>query len=78
MHGHWEFPKESGDGLRFDEGTGDSINVGIAIVVPASKILKVLERPSLVEHRKQLHAAAMLKHAASPDIFMHNDRDYYP
>ena len=55
MHGHWDIPPER----MHDEATADAeetvgrVNMGIAIVVPAKKILEVLNQPRLVEGRRQ-------------------------
>jgi hypothetical protein len=54
MHGHWEFPRPQSDSLKLDETGGDSVNVGIAIVIPAQKIIDVLARPELVEERNEM------------------------
>jgi len=54
MHGHWDIPPEARDGQvpQGDEEAQGKVNMGIAVVVPASKILEVLNQPSLVEIRK--------------------------
>ena len=47
MHGHWDrvVPVDvTGDDIEFE-----SVNMGIAIVVPAKKILEVINQPSLAE-----------------------------
>jgi hypothetical protein len=51
MHGHWDVPAKgrSGMGGMYSKG---AVNVGIAIVVPAKKILEVLNQPRLVEIRR--------------------------
>lgn len=51
MHGHWDIPRKS----RFDIAdiySKATVNMGIAIVVPAKKILEVLNQPDLVESRR--------------------------
>jgi hypothetical protein len=52
MHGHWDVPDRQG-----------AVNMGIAIVVPARKILEVLEQPLLQaarqKHDEGLRAAAL-------------------
>jgi hypothetical protein len=53
MHGHWDIPLRARD----DQPTQDreeaygKVNLGIAIVVPAKKVLEVLNHPQLVERR---------------------------
>jgi len=55
MHGHWDIPPETRDDeMRTDvEDALGKVNMGIAVVVPAKKILEVLNQPRLVEKRKQ-------------------------
>ncbi|MFC1918605.1 hypothetical protein ACFLWW_01340 [Chloroflexota bacterium] len=50
MHGHWDIPGKK-RGFVEDIYSAGTINVGIAIVVPAPKILEVLNQPELVEQR---------------------------
>jgi len=54
MHGHWDLPNEvKRSSTVQDTPGGDSINMGIAIVVPASKILETLNVQELVDMRNQ-------------------------
>ena len=54
IHGHWDLPDEAidatGDGWAQPR---EKINIGIAIVVPADKILEVLEQPKLKDVVRQ-------------------------
>jgi len=50
MHGHWDIPPENKDVVKDIDSFG-SVNMGIAIVVPAKKILEVLNQPELVKMR---------------------------
>jgi hypothetical protein len=52
MHGHWDIPTENKNDLDDKDFLG-SVNMGIAIVVPAKKILEVLNQPELVELRRK-------------------------
>ncbi len=49
MHGHWDLPTPDVDELAVDDGVGvrRSVNMGIAIVVPAWRIAEVLDQPTL-------------------------------
>lgn len=50
VHGHWDAPVDSGvagEWLR-----PDRLNLGMAMVVPARRILEVLDHPKLVERRR--------------------------
>jgi hypothetical protein len=50
MHGHWDVPiSDSRDELSEDGFQTQRVNVGIAIVVPASKILEVISQPMIRE-----------------------------
>ena len=55
MHGHWEIPSGKRNSVQLPSAKKgeDSINLGIAIVIPAKKILEVLNQPELVERRMQ-------------------------
>ncbi|MQY67535.1 MAG: hypothetical protein GH159_04405 [Dehalococcoidia bacterium] len=50
MHGHWDIPPENKNDSVITDSFG-SVNMGIAIVIPAKKILEVLNHPKLVERR---------------------------
>lgn len=50
MHGHWDIPPENKNDFVITDSFG-SVNIGIAIVVPAKKILEVINQPELVEIR---------------------------
>jgi hypothetical protein len=52
MHGHWDIPPENKNDF-VDMDSFGSVNMGIAIVVPAKKILEVLNQPELVELRQK-------------------------
>ena len=52
MHGHWDIPPENKNDFADMDSFG-SVNMGIAIVVPAKKILEVLNQPELVELRRK-------------------------
>jgi hypothetical protein len=52
MHGHWDIhPAMKNDSFMGNEIFG-KVNMGIAIVVPATKILEVLNHPTLVKGRE--------------------------
>jgi len=59
-HGHWNLdPKEINNPAV--EHVKDGFNVGLAIVVPASQILEVLNGKELTEMRKELKAKELAK-----------------
>jgi hypothetical protein len=48
MHGHWDLPS------RFDESERqEAVNMGVSIVVPAKKVLEVIDGPELCELRER-------------------------
>ena len=59
MHGHWDIPLQSkNDAMRVDEDTYGQVNMGIAIVIPAKKILEVLNQPQLIDARRAVDEAS--------------------
>jgi hypothetical protein len=48
MHGHWDI-QESDLNKPHYSGNPNGVNLGIGVVVPASKILETLEHPHLIE-----------------------------
>jgi hypothetical protein len=50
VQGHWEIPPMGKNDLM-DKDLSGTVNMGIAIVVPAKKILEVLNHPDLVKMR---------------------------
>lgn len=56
MHGHWDIPPEMMN--RLGSGANAGVNMGIAIVTPATKIREVLSLPELVSRRESLAATS--------------------
>lgn len=52
MHGHWDLPASEMDVTLDGEGNKQTVNMGIAIVVPISKILEVINQRKFVRIRK--------------------------
>lgn len=61
MQGHWEIPPHKRNKVDFPSAKKgeDSINLGIAIVVPAKKILEVLQHPDLAAMREEARKQEM-------------------
>ena len=57
MQGHWDLPAAKTDTID-DDLQRESVNMGIAIVVPASKIVELIDYPAFVGKRN----AAIKKH----------------
>jgi hypothetical protein len=73
MHGHWDIPPQNkNDMVRSDDDKHGSVNMGIAIVVPAKKILEVINRPELVEIRKRNDE---MKRKEIPVVLDENEQD---
>lgn len=53
MHGHWDLPILKEDIVVEDKVSKEAVNMGIGMVVPASKIIAILNQPSLIERREQ-------------------------
>ena len=52
MHGHWTLPRETEADAVPDIRGEKEVNMGIAIVVPASKILEVITQPGIANREK--------------------------
>jgi hypothetical protein len=52
IHGHWDIPPDAKNDIRVVDETG-SVNMGVAIVTPASKLLDVINQDELMEARRQ-------------------------
>lgn len=54
MHGHWDVDESRID-MEIDSagGVGRSVNMGIGIVVPAAKIIEIIEQNDFVLGRKE-------------------------
>lgn len=81
VHGHWELPIAEEDAVS-DEDAVDvaKINTGIAIAVPVSRILEVINQPGLENLREEERAKMIEKDlptedAASPENISEKDFD---
>jgi hypothetical protein len=59
IHGHWDIAMDSADGMIEDANEG-AVNMGIAMVVPAVKIIEIINQPKWIEER-QSHVDAKNK-----------------
>lgn len=70
MHGHWDVPIEERDDMvevNHDTDAFGKVNMGIAIVVSATKILEVLNQPELQEMRRKGIEKIKRKHPPTLD-----------
>jgi hypothetical protein len=72
MHGHFDLSRLELDEIASDALMDLKINMGIAIVIPVSKILEVLNQEEFVEARKKSDEAYRLQEAATPDTISPN------
>lgn len=72
MHRHWEVTVgKKNDLVQLNEDVFGAVNLGIAIVVPAYKILEVLNQPNQVEYRRKLDEEELRRRQPMPV----NDKD---
>ena len=64
MHGHWDIKESEMNKAFFTHDRKHGVNMGIAIVVPAVKILETLNKPDFVEVRETMKE--MLKRSLVP------------
>jgi hypothetical protein len=71
VHGHWSIAARQRNEVRIrtvKSTEEDAVNLGIAVVSPAKKILEVLNQPGLVEQRRQIEEAAQAEEGTTePD-----------
>lgn len=67
MHGHFDLEKLETDRLESDILMEIKVNIGIAVVVPVSKILEVLNQDEFVKVRDKQNEVFRLQKAATPD-----------
>jgi len=64
VHGHWSIDPQEIDSPEVKH-VDDGINIGIAIVVPATQILEVLHTEELIEMRRKIKEEELAKHKGS-------------
>jgi hypothetical protein len=67
VHGHFDISKESIDEAVDDDADSNQVNMGIAIVIPATKILEVINQPLFIASRDRAIKERMDAGAASLD-----------
>jgi hypothetical protein len=59
--GHWDISSSQKNQNQIVEDLGGEVNMGIALVVPATKILDTINHPELVEMRREIYEAEKKK-----------------
>jgi hypothetical protein len=54
MHGHWDINPSEMNRAQFAHDSKRGVNLGIGIVVPATKILETINKPAAVEFRTEM------------------------
>lgn len=67
MHGHWEIDLKTTDSISVDTKKRGGVNLGIAIVTPAHKILETINSPELTEQRAQIETRILTERAPKTD-----------
>ena len=61
VHGHWDVETEKIVDATQDDATKGCVNVGIAMVIPANKILETINCKGLADIRASIEAKANAK-----------------
>ena len=67
IHGHWDIKESEMNKYRFEVDTQRGVNLGIATVTPAHKLLEVLDDPILKEGRERSDAEYLASITPTPD-----------
>jgi hypothetical protein len=67
IHGHWDIPAEKTTDTTEDSKIRAGVNVGIAMVVPAKKILETLNCEELARLRVKIEAKQIALNSPTPD-----------
>jgi hypothetical protein len=67
VQGHWDLPEADTDTVIEDEFNNERVNTGIAIVVPITKILEIINQPEEVELRRRAEDELRLRDAPVED-----------
>jgi hypothetical protein len=68
VHGHWDIKESDLNKINFIHDSQRGVNLGIAIVIPAYKILEVLNSPVLVRMRERAEKRLLDAIAPKPDV----------
>jgi len=68
MHGHWEINELELNKPQYTHDPRRGVNLGVAIVVPADKIIEILERPGLKAKRDEREDNVRRARIPTPDM----------
>jgi hypothetical protein len=75
MHGHWDATAEELKEVGFDVNEPPSVNLGVALVSPAKRLLEILTQPSLLKMREQQSREKHKRFLPTEDISSPKTRD---
>ena len=55
MHGHWDIAAKQKNEILLSADRAGAVNLGIALVVPATRILETINHPELLAMRKEAY-----------------------
>ena len=67
MHGHWDIRESEMNKPHYMHDEKRGVNLGIGIVVPAHKIIETINRPELVDWRKEYEQEVLRARTPGPD-----------
>lgn len=73
MHGHWDLPTDAS--VSLDTLDKERVNMGIAIVVPSTKILEVINQERFVLDRQRKSKEWLGKMTSTPDLQVENGEE---
>jgi hypothetical protein len=77
-HGHWDIKESEMNKPFFTHDSKNGVNMGIAIVVPATKIYETLYRPELIMQRKKQEEEMLRRNVPTMDSAKRKKEDAEP
>jgi hypothetical protein len=68
VHGHWDINELELNKPQYTHDPRRGVNLGVAIVVPADKIIEILERPELKAKREEREENVRRGRIPTPDL----------
>jgi hypothetical protein len=67
MHGHWDAPMPNQDDVTTDILNKETVNMGIAMVIPATKIREVITQPAIKDFEDRMEDELRKSQLPTPD-----------